>query len=110
MCCLIKVDWLAPTDWIPTRSIEVVVMNVVAPNLEIREGFQAMVALTSDGKLVTGFIERESPDQLVMRSIDGQITRSIAPTLSHSSAALVADAEGLLDNLTSEQLCDLFGI
>ncbi len=84
-------------------------LNVVAPNLEIREGFQAMAALTSDGTLITGFIERDNPDQLVMRSIDGQthtLDRSDIESLKPQPQSLMP--EGLLDNLTSEQLCDLF--
>ena len=90
-------------------QLKTLLMNVVAPNLEVREGFQAMVALTSDGKLVTGFIERESPDQLVMRSIDGQthtLDRADIESLKPQPTSLMP--EGLLDNLTSEQLCDLF--
>ncbi len=90
-------------------QLNTLLMNVVAPNLEIREGFQAMVALTSDGKLVTGFIERESPDQLVMRSIDGQthtLDRADIESLKPQPSSLMP--EGLLDNLTPEQLCDLF--
>lgn len=90
-------------------QLNTLLMNVVAPNLEVREGFQAMVALTSDGKLVTGFIERESPDQLVMRAIDGQthtLDRGDIESLKPQPSSLMP--EGLLDNLTPEQLCDLF--
>lgn len=90
-------------------QLKTLLMNVVAPNLEIREGFQAMVALTGDGKLVTGFIERESPDQLVMRAIDGQthtLDRADIESLKPQPSSLMP--EGLLDNLTPEQLCDLF--
>ncbi len=90
-------------------QLSTLLMNVVAPNLEIREGFQAMVALTGDGKLVTGFIERESPDQLIMRSIDGQthtLDRDDIESLKPQPSSLMP--EGLLDSLTTEQLCDLF--
>jgi putative heme-binding domain-containing protein len=84
-------------------------INVLAPSLEVREGFQAMAVLTTDGKLITGFVERESPSQLVMRSIDGQthiIDREEIESLKPQAASLMP--EGLLDNLTPEQLCDLF--
>ena len=90
-------------------QLKTLLMNVIAPNLEIREGFQAMVALTSDGKLVTGFIERENPDQLILRSIDGQthtLDRNDIESLKPQPSSLMP--EGLLDKLTPEQLCDLF--
>lgn len=84
-------------------------INVLAPSLEVREGYQAMAVLTADGKLITGFIERESPQELVMRSIDGQthiIQREDIESLKPQAASLMP--EGLLDHLTPEQLCDLF--
>ncbi|MGN6547547.1 MAG: c-type cytochrome, partial [Aureliella sp.] len=90
-------------------QLTALLINVLAPSLEVREGFQAMAVLTVDGKLITGFIERESPDQLVMRSIDGQthtIAREDIESLKPQAASLMP--EGLLDDLTPEQLCDLF--
>ncbi|MCC6511885.1 MAG: c-type cytochrome [Pirellulaceae bacterium] len=90
-------------------QLNILLINVLAPNLEIREGFQAMVVLTSDGKLINGFIERENPEQVIMRSIDGQthiIDRAEIESLKPQPTSLMP--EGLLDSLTSEQLCDLF--
>ncbi len=84
-------------------------INVLAPNLEIREGFQAMALLTADGKLINGFIERETDAQVTIRSIDGQthlIEKEDIESLKPQPASLMP--EGLLDNLTNEQLCDLF--
>lgn len=84
-------------------------INILAPNLEVREGYQAMAVLTTEGKLITGFMERDSPAQVVLRSIDGQthiIDRGDIESLKPQAASLMP--EGLLDNLTGEQLCDLF--
>ncbi len=90
-------------------QLNILLLNVIAPNLEIREGYQAMVALTTSGQLLTGFIERENPEQVVLRAIDGQahiIDRDELESLKPQPVSLMP--EGLLDNLSSEQLCDLF--
>lgn len=90
-------------------QLNTLLINVLAPNLEVREGFQAMALLTADGKLIHGFVERESPAEVVMRSIDGQthiVQRDEIESLKPQPASLMP--EGLLDNLTSEQLADLF--
>lgn len=90
-------------------QLTTLLINVLAPSLEVREGFQAMTVLTTDGKLIAGFIEHENPAQLIVRAIDGQthiIQREDVDSLKPQATSLMP--EGLLDNLTSEQLCDLF--
>jgi len=90
-------------------QLNTLLLNVLAPNLEVREGFQAMAVVTRDGQLITGFIERENPAQIVLRAIDGQshsIDREEIETLEPQASSLMP--EGLLDGLTTEQLNDLF--
>jgi putative heme-binding domain-containing protein len=84
-------------------------INIVGPSLEIREGYQAMSLLTTDGKLLTGFIERENPQQVILRAIDGQshtLERDDIESLRPQATSLMP--EGLLDGLSPEQLRDLF--
>ncbi len=90
-------------------QLKTLLINVVGPSLEVREGYQAVALLTGEGKLLTGFVERESPDEVVLRSIDGQahiIARDDIESMKPQPASLMP--EGLLDDLTGEQLCDLF--
>jgi putative heme-binding domain-containing protein len=84
-------------------------LNVVAPNLEVREGYQSYAVLTNDDQLITGFIETQNEQQVVLRAVDGQshiIQRSEINEIKPQAQSLMP--EGLLDKLTEQQLSDLF--
>jgi putative heme-binding domain-containing protein len=84
-------------------------MNVVNPSLEIREGFENYVVLTGDGRTLNGFIADQDNRVVVLKQADGQsvvmrrdeieemnaIRRSIMP-------------EGLLKDYSAQQVRDLF--
>ncbi len=84
-------------------------LNIVGPNLEVREGYQGYALLTDSGQLLTGFIEQESPDQVTLRSVDGisyTIERDRIESMKPQPQSLMP--EGLLDNLSEQQIRDLF--
>lgn len=83
-------------------------LNVVAPNLEIREGFQTVLINTADGQTLNGFIESQTESEVILRSIDGQshsIERSDVDSMKTQPLSLMP--EGLLDNLSPQELCDI---
>jgi putative heme-binding domain-containing protein len=89
--------------------LQVLLLNVVAPNLEIREGYQSYAVLTNDSQLITGFVESQNDEQIVLRAVDGQshiISRSEIDEMKPQAQSLMP--EGLLDKLTEQQLSDLF--
>ncbi len=89
--------------------LQVLLLNVVAPNLEVREGYQSYAVLTNDDQLITGFIENQNDQQVVLRAVDGQshiIQRSEITEIKPQAQSLMP--EGLLDKLTEQQLSDLF--
>jgi putative heme-binding domain-containing protein len=64
--------------------------------------------MTSDAVVLSGFIESEQPDQVVLRSIDGQmhtLDRGDIEQLQPQVLSLMP--EGLLDKLDETQLRDL---
>jgi putative heme-binding domain-containing protein len=82
--------------------------NILAPSLEIREGYQMVRLLTDEGQVLSGFLESDQPDQLSLRSIDGQlhtIERERVEQLQPQILSLMP--EGLLDPLDASQLRDL---
>lgn len=82
--------------------------NIIAPSLEIREGYQMVRLLTDEGQVLSGFLESDQPDQLSLRSIDGQlhtIEREQVDQLQPQILSLMP--EGLLDKLEASQLRDL---
>jgi putative heme-binding domain-containing protein len=89
--------------------LNVLLLNIVAPNLEVREGYQSYAVLTSDDQLVVGFIESQNDDQLTLRAVDGQphvIPRSEIVEMKPQAQSLMP--EGLLDKLSEQELADLF--
>jgi putative heme-binding domain-containing protein len=64
--------------------------------------------LTSDALVLTGFIESEQPDQIVLRNTDGQsvtLERSDIEQLEPQVLSLMP--EGLLEKLDDKQIRDL---
>ena len=89
-------------------QLETLLRNIVGPSLEIREGYQMVRVLTSDSLVLTGFIESEQPDQIVLRNTDGQaITLPRIEIEQMEPQVLSLMPEGLLEKLDDTQLRDL---
>lgn len=84
-------------------------LNVVNPSAEIREGFENFVARTADGRMVTGLIADQDPSVVVLRGADGQnisIARTEIEDLHAVKTSLMP--EGQLKAMTDQQIRDLF--
>lgn len=91
------------------NDVNHILTNVINPSAEIREGFEAIVVVTNDGRTITGFRADQDARVLVVRGIDGQnisINRDdIEETVPLKKSLM---PEGLLNNLTEEQVRNLF--
>ena len=86
-----------------------ILMNVVNPSLEIREGFENYVVFTLDGRTLNGFIEEQDSRVVVLKGADGQ--RLIIPRDDIDEMQAIRTSimpEKLLDPLDDQQLRDLF--
>lgn len=86
-----------------------ILLNVVNPSAEIREGFESVAVVTTDGRTVTGFLADQDNRVVVVRGVDGQnitISRDDIEEIVPQKKSLMP--EGLLKNLTDEQVRDLF--
>ncbi|MEI8210905.1 MAG: PVC-type heme-binding CxxCH protein [Planctomycetota bacterium] len=89
-------------------QLETLLRNIVAPSLEIREGYQMVRILSDEGQVLSGFVESEQPDQIVLRSIDGELhTLERTSIEQFQPQVLSLMPEGLLDKLEDGQLRDL---
>ncbi|MBR9804309.1 c-type cytochrome, partial [bacterium] len=91
------------------RDRERMLLNVVDPSREIREGFESYVAVTMDGRVLTGFLLDQDQNTIVLRSANGQdvrLRRDDIDELQRQSTSLMP--AGLLDNFTDQQLLDLW--
>jgi putative membrane-bound dehydrogenase-like protein len=84
-------------------------LNVVNPSAEIREGFENYIARTTDGRTLTGFIADQDSNVLVIRGADGQnisLSREEVEDLRATRTSLMP--EGQLKALSDQQIRDLF--
>ena len=84
-------------------------LHVVHPSAEIREGFENYNVITDDGRILQGFIADQTPQAVVLRGADGQsrtISREKIDEMAASKRSLMP--EGLLKTYDPQQVRDLF--
>ncbi|MEX2174703.1 MAG: c-type cytochrome [Pirellulaceae bacterium] len=84
-------------------------LNVVNPSVEIREGYENYIVRTADGRTLTGFIADQDANVVVLRGADGQnlsLARDDIEDLRASRQSLMPDAQ--LKALSDQQVRDLF--
>jgi len=70
------------------NDLDTMLLNVLAPSAEIREGFETLVATTVDGRVVTGFLVEQDPHEFRHRhrrvrvvQLDRRLFRQGAPVV-----------------------------
>ena len=84
-------------------------VNIVNPSAEIREGFETYLIVTEDGRTVNGFLADQDNNVVVVRSADGQsitVERNNIDEMLPQKKSLMP--EGLLDKLSEKEVRDLF--
>jgi putative heme-binding domain-containing protein len=90
-------------------DIERMLLNILNPSAEIREGYESQLIVTDDGRILQGFIIEQNPQQITLRGTDGQTTiipRDEIEEQQRLGRSLMP--EGLLDKLSEQQVRDLF--
>ena len=86
-----------------------ILINVVNPSAEVREGFETYLVVTNDGRSVTGFLFDQDNQIVVLRGADGQnvtIERNNIEEMVKQRTSLMP--EGLLKDLNDQQVRNLF--
>ena len=84
-------------------------LNVVHPSLEIREGYENVVVITGDGRSVNGFVADQDNQVVVLKGADGRlvvIPRDEIDEMQALPRSIMP--EKLLDPLDDQQVRDLF--
>jgi putative heme-binding domain-containing protein len=84
-------------------------LHVVNPSAEIREGFENFLVSTTDGRVLTGLLVEKDNQVVVLRGADGQnvtVRQSQIEELVPQKKSLMP--EGLLKDLQDQQVRDLF--
>jgi len=90
-------------------DLQRMLLNVVNPSLEIREGYGQVVVLTADGRSVSGCIADQDDRVLVLRAADGReivLARDEIDQLQAIPRSIMP--ERLLDQFDDQQVRDLF--
>ena len=84
-------------------------ISIVDPNAEIREGFANKMVTTRDGRTLSGFQADEDAQTLVLRGFDGADIRLQRDNiLTEAAAGFSLMPAGLLDDLSDEAIQHLF--
>jgi putative heme-binding domain-containing protein len=84
-------------------------IQIVNPSAEIREGYETLLVETKDGRVLTGFLVDKDNQVLVLRGADGQnvtVRQNQIEEMAPTRKSLMP--EGLLKPLTDQQVRDLF--
>lgn len=90
-------------------NLGTMLISIVNPNAEIREGFQYFSVTTNDGRSLSGFLVERDAQILVLRGLEGEditIRQADVRLLTPMGRSLMP--EGLLDGMTDQQMRDLF--
>ena len=98
-----------PLDAYDRANLKFWLPAIVAPSLEIREGFQSYAVVTTNGQVITGTISAQNRNTVTIRTADHQtvvVDRAEIDTLQAIKTSLMpAD---LLKDLNAQQIRDLF--
>ena len=90
-------------------NLERMLLSVVHPSLEIREGFENYVVVTTDGRVLNGFLADKDNQVVIVRGVDGQ--NVVLKQADIDEMKIVPQSvmpEGALKPLNDQQLRDLF--
>ena len=90
-------------------SLDFWVDNIVYPSLEIREGFATYTARLQNGQVLSGMLDSQSAQEVVLRDLGGQKTRLRQSDLAGLEASPVSIMpEGILTGLSDAAVRHLF--
>ncbi len=90
-------------------DIMTLVLNIVNPNAEIREGYEPYILTTKENATYTGFLASRDNERIVLRDMAGinlTIERNSISALQGMGRSLMPD--GLLQRMSDRHLRDLF--
>ncbi|MBL9169651.1 MAG: ThuA domain-containing protein [Verrucomicrobiales bacterium] len=90
-------------------DLESMLLSIVNPNAEVREGYENYTIETRDERSLSGFLVEQDSQTVVLRGLDGQnVALSRKDILELKPAGMSLMPEGLLENLKDEEVRDLF--
>lgn len=90
-------------------DLDTVLLSIVHPNAEIREGYENFIVTTRDGRTLSGFLADRDTQVVILRGVDGENIAIPQKEVEQMEAAGISlMPEGLLDSFNDQQIRDLF--
>lgn len=87
--------------------LDYIIDSLVYPAKNVKEGYQTLVVLTDDGRVVTGIQVSRSDEELVLRDALDREVRVPTAEIDEESIGTSLMPAGLIDPLSREELADL---
>jgi putative membrane-bound dehydrogenase-like protein len=89
------------------KKADYILSNLMDPNAQIDPAYRLTTLITEDGRLLSGFVVRQTDSDVVFRTKDARIRLSMkdVETIRTSNTSMMP--EGMLRGFTDEQLRDL---
>jgi len=89
-------------------DIDTMLLHIVNPSAEIREGYENFLLTTKDGRVAVGFLVEQDNQTVVLRGLDGQdILLEVNDIKSMKAQGVSLMPAGLLTGYTDDQVRDL---
>ena len=90
-------------------NLNTMLLSIIDPSAEIREGFQYYTVETKDGRTLSGFFVERDTQVAVLRGLDGEnVTLRSSEILEAKPMGRSLMPDGLLDGMSDQELRDLF--
>jgi putative heme-binding domain-containing protein len=90
-------------------DLDTVLLNIVNPSAEIREGYESFLITTKDERTLSGFLADKDNRVVVLRGVDGvSVVLPLDQVSDMKSTGVSLMPVGLLNTLPEQQLRDLF--
>ncbi len=92
-------------------DLQTMLLSIVNPSAEIREGYTTYTVVTQDGRAVTGTLAEQDSQTVTLRSPEGTLVAIARDDIDGEMLPTPQSImpEGLLRDYTDQQLRDLFG-
>lgn len=90
-----------------SSPLDYIIDSVVNPAKNVKEGYNTVVVLTTDGRVVAGIPVSRSDSQLVLRDATDKEVRIATADIDEESPGTSLMPAGLVDGLSREELADL---
>lgn len=90
-----------------SAQIDYLVDSILDPNKNVKEGYQTLVVVTDEGKVLSGIKVRQTDTDLLLRDIDDREIAIPLNTIDEQKSGSTLMPIGLVDKLTKAELIDL---